>query len=147
MPRAIRVEGLRDVQRELRALDGKLPRELTRLNKNAAEIVASRARARGTGYGGIRAAAARTIRAQGQQRYAIVALGNARTPYAAGANFGAYHDRMRVTRRGVQRGWNQFPLPRDPDWMVYAALEEREREVLAHYERGLAELIRRVGLG
>lgn len=106
---AIRVEGLREIARALRNLDRALPRELRKTNLDAARHVAGAAKVAATSLGGVAAEAAPSIRALATATSASVRLGDARHPYALGAEFGAHHDRARPTRRGVVRGWNQFP--------------------------------------
>jgi hypothetical protein len=104
--RAVSVEGLADFQRELRALDAQLPRELQKTNKRAAEHMALRARGRALSLGGVAAHVAPSIKAAAQQRYAMLNVGGPKWPMAMGANFGAGHN---IPRLGNRLGWNQFP--------------------------------------
>ena len=80
-------------------------------NKNAAEFFADRSRTRATQLGGTAKKAAPSIGARAEQRYAKVAFGGSRYPFAAGANFGAQHNTPRYLPRSGRtvRGWNQFP--------------------------------------
>jgi hypothetical protein len=148
---AIRIEGLADFQRAVRAAGPRFARELRNANRDAAETVADTARARARSLGGMQARAATTIKARGEQRYAKLTLGDARHPEALGANFGAYHDRIRNTRRGIQAGWNQFPEwggnqftggARD-QFLYWAVRRSRQTgEFAAAYEQALDRLIR-----
>lgn len=155
---AVHVQGLAELQRELRALDQALPRELRQLNKAAAEVVAADARARARALGGIAAKAAPSVKAAAEQRRAKVTIGDARHPFALGAEFGAKHDLPRriTTKDGrswVQRGWNQFRPWRGnqhvdvgtagPGYFLYPAIRGTTDETLDLYERGLDALMRR----
>jgi len=88
---AFRVEGLREFQAELRALDRTLPRELRAGLKRAAELAASEARERARASGGVLAKAevVESIKAQAEQRAAKISWGSARAPMAAGAIMGS----------------------------------------------------------
>jgi len=83
------IVGLRDFQRELRALDKKLGTELRQGLKRAAEVGAEGARARAGSGNRMQAAAAASIKAQAEQRAAKVSFGSAALPYAVGAFMGA----------------------------------------------------------
>lgn len=149
---AVRVEGLIDFQRELRQVEPALARGLRAANKAAAEVVATAARRRAFALGGVQAKTAPSVRAAGEQRAAKVAWGGARYPFAAGANFGALHDKVRNTERGIQLGWNQFPLwggnqftGGARDMFVYRTLREHGvvDDFVDVYEDLLGELMRR----
>lgn len=83
---AIEVRGLAEFQRELRRID--LARDLTAANKEAAELVATKARAKAQALGGVAAKTAPSIKAAAEQRRAKVTLGSNREPWALGAEFG-----------------------------------------------------------
>lgn len=83
------IVGLRDFQRELRALDKKLGTELRQGLKRAAEVGAEGARARAGSGNRMQASAAASIKAQAEQRAAKVSFGSAAIPYAVGAFMGA----------------------------------------------------------
>lgn len=88
----IRVQGLRDLLRELRQADQELPAEIRQANLDAASYVAPFAHRRvpqGPHQGGGRiVSAAASVRAGGTQRTAYVAMGGARSPHALPVNFG-----------------------------------------------------------
>lgn len=118
----VRIEGLRELQAGLKAIDPKLPREMRVTNLTAAETVAKPARARAMSLGGVAAHIAPSIKATAEQRAAKVALGGPKYPMAMGANFGAHHDIVRQTPRGPVLGWNQFPAPVKPDRILYRTI-------------------------
>lgn len=82
----LRVEGLREVSRALRAIDSKAPREVRRVNKRAAEVVQQEGIdrvPRDTGR------LANTIKVRASTRSAYVKAGTpARAPYAAVIHWG-----------------------------------------------------------
>ncbi len=147
---AVQILGLRELQRALRRAEGRTASELRRVNKAAAELTARRARERASSLGGVAAKAAPSVRAAAEQRFAKVAIGGARHPYALGANFGAYHDRPRVDRRGRSlQGWNQFPawtgnqhVGGSRDRFLYWAIGRTRDEFMDLYGRLLDQLSR-----
>lgn len=132
----VRIEGLNEFQRALREIDATLPRELRKANKGAAEVVADASRSRAESLGGVAAKAAPSIKAAAEQRYAKVALGGAKYPFALGANFGALHDQTRNTAHGVMKGWNQFPETggKGHDRFLYWAVRAKREEFMHEYE-------------
>ena len=95
------------------AADRALPGELRKTNKDAAEIVARRVRAKATSLGGVQAKVAPSVKARGEQRNAKILFGGPKFPMAMGANFGAkWHDAERIGPSGrIYVGFRQFP-----DW-------------------------------
>lgn len=83
---SIQVAGLKDFIAALRAVD--LQRDLGKTNKEAAEMVASKARDKAESLGGVLAKAAPSLKALGQQRQAAISLGGSAYPFALGAEFG-----------------------------------------------------------
>lgn len=81
----IRVQGLDEIRRGLRRLNSELPKELTRIHKKAATVVADAARARAPRRSGRLAG---SIKPQAGQRYARVAAGRKAVPYAGPIHFG-----------------------------------------------------------
>lgn len=70
----IRIDGLREFQRELRAVEPKLPRELRKANKAAVTPVAAEAQSRYRALGGVNAKVASSIKAVAQQRSAGIEI-------------------------------------------------------------------------
>lgn len=82
---AVRIEGLKELQFALRQAEARLPRELSKTNKEAARVVAVEAQKRAPKVTGN---LAKSIRPLGQQRRGIVAMGSAKVPYASVQEFG-----------------------------------------------------------
>lgn len=135
MPVAIRVEGLAELQRDLRNVDRALPRQLTVINREVSTLVADTAQGRASGYGGVRAKAAGSITARAQQRYAVIRIGGA--PYALGAFLGARRYRQFPTYVGV-----------DPE-SVYAvgdAIRSESSQIIDIYGDRLEALVAGTGI-
>ncbi len=150
----VHVQGLADLQRELRSIDAKLPRELRRTNLEAAQLVATAARNRAFALGGVASHVAPSIKAAAEQRAAKIAFGGARWPMAMGANFGAGHDTLRhVVRQGrgvMVRGWNQFPewggnqfTGGANDRFIYRTIAATRDRFMDEYQQMLDALMRR----
>jgi hypothetical protein len=108
----VTVRGLKDLQRALREIDKKLPRELGSAGQRVAQHVVDTATIRAKALGPLEARAARSLAAARQQRVAAIKFGGNRYPMALGAEFGAAQNVPRtVIRHGRQttaRGYNQF---------------------------------------
>lgn len=133
---AVRVEGLRDLSRHLRAIDKSLARDLRIANKAAAETVLAEARRRASSLGGVAAKTAPTLRASGEQQRATVRLGGARAPYALGAEFGAKRYRQFKPWRGNQ--WGGFSG--GPGYFLHPAIRETADEIVGQYGNLLDKL-------
>lgn len=147
---ALHVEGLRELQAALRAMDRTLPRQLRVAHLDVAKYVAGRARARAESLGSVQAKVAPSVGARAEQRGAGMKFGGARYPMAMGANFGAGHNIPRHTSRGVVRGWNQFPAwggnqhaGGANDLFFFRTLREESSEIESRYTKSLGELIAR----
>lgn len=89
-PGAVHVRGLREFQAELRAVDPKLARALTKANREIAARVAERAAGKARSAGGVQAKAADAIRGAAGQREAKIAINKGtRFAFADGAFYGA----------------------------------------------------------
>lgn len=118
---AIKVEGLKELQREIRRIeDTELKKKLRESNKAAAQLVADEAQSTVPRRSG---RLAKTIKAKGGQRDGTVKAGTgARVPYAAPIHFG-------------WRARNISPQP-----FLYEAQDKRRNEVIAYYEKALDDL-------
>lgn len=130
---AVQVKGLADFQRELKALDSRLPRELTAANKAAAEFIAGRARSRASGLGGVAAKTAPSIRAAAEQRRSKINLGGDNAPWALGAEFGG---RGRPTTQQFQ------PHRGREGYFLYPTIRDTEAEFMDVYERCIDQVMR-----
>ena len=137
----IRVEGLKELQKELRTLesDGTWKPELRAAGKGAAEIVATEAK-RSAQAGkptlagtpasmGSRAVA--SIRALAGQTSATVAGGGAAVPWFAGWEFGS---------GGAYR---QFPAKAGSSHNIYPAIDRKAGEVIEFYGDAIDRLTRK----
>lgn len=121
-PAEIAVVGLAELSRLFRAAGGDLSEELREANKAAAEVVAAEARGRVPRRSG---RLAKSIRATGGVRVAAVRAGGARMPYAGPIHF----------------GWPAHNIRPQP--FLYDAADDRRTEVIAVYEKNIADLIDR----
>ncbi len=138
----IRINGLVDLQRELRKINEKLPKALGDVNKDVADYVVHRAQGRASTP--LEHRAADTLKAARQQRVALVRMGGAKNPEALGAEFGAIRNIPRNTGRGIVRGWNQFREWRGNDesagYFLFPTIRDDTPQIIDRY----AELIDRL---
>lgn len=132
MASRVKIEGLRELTRELRAVDAALPKEVQKgLKRVAGEIVVPGARGLAASRTNPKwgSAAVNTIRALASQQRAQVAVGSNRIPWAAGHNFGSKHTRITNGRHST----NQFPPTkghRGGDYALYETIERRQPQIL-----------------
>ena len=132
----VRVEGLADLQRELRKLDSKLPRELRQANLKAAELVATAARSKASSLGGVAAKTAPSIKAAAEQRRSKVTIGGPKYPFAMGAEFGGQGRPTTMQFKpwsGRDSGAGYF---------LYPAIRGTRDEFIEVYERAIDQLMR-----
>lgn len=145
MPTKLRVEGLRELSRELKALDPALPKQLQQaLKRVAGEIVVPGARGLAAGRTNPKwgSRAINTIRALATQQRAQVAVGSQAVPWAAGHNFGSAHTRITNGRHST----NQFPPTkgyRGGDYALYETIEQRQPQILETVTDELDNLLTR----
>ena len=96
----IKVDGLREFQRTLRALDAGLPRTLRLAHNEAAKIVVDWAQPRVPARTG---KARASVRATSSQREARVTGGGKRVPYYPWLDFGGRVGRNRTVQRPFQK--------------------------------------------
>lgn len=129
----IRVEGLRDFQRQLKQMDAQLPRQLRLALNEAAGLVIDYAAPRFPKRSG---AAAASLKARSSQRVARVALGGRRAPYAPWLDFGGRTGPARsVVRPFIKEGR-----------YVYRGLAVKRDAITDVLASGLAQLARDSGL-
>lgn len=112
---SIRVEGLRDFQRELRQMHKEWPRELRKAAKKAADLVAEKTRSSFASRDGVAPKVAPSVKALAQQRSASVRIGGEKYPYAMGAEFGSIEYKQFEPWRGAgtDAGYSLFPTIRE----------------------------------
>jgi hypothetical protein len=146
---AVRIVGLRELQRDLRAIETRLPAELRKVNLAVAEMVVEKAQTKAAGEGRMAAKAATVLKARAQQRSASVTLrATAAVPFALGAEFGAGHNSPRHRSSGTYKGYNQFQpwlgSGADAGYFLYPTIRESSEAIAAAYETRLAELLTQV---
>lgn len=130
----IEVQGLRDLQRELRAVDKGWPKELRLANKRAAELVADATRSSFGRRPGVAPRVAPSVKALAQQRSASVRIGGARYPFALGSEFGSVR-------------FEQFPAwsgnGPGAGYSLYETIRGRREEVIDTYAEAVDRLARK----
>lgn len=130
----IQVTGLRDFQKQLKAMDAGLPKQLRLALNEASKVVIDYAGARmPTRSGKARA----SLKARSSQRAARVALGGNRAPYAPWLDFGG---EGRVKGRPAAR-----PFIKSGRY-VYPALDIKRDEVTGIMSNALTQLAKDAGL-
>lgn len=136
---SIEVDGLRPFVRELKALDEPaLLDELRDANHEVAEFVKARATARARAMGGLEARAAATLTARRGQRAAEVSFGGAKFPAAAGSEFGAYRNRLRLLKHKTGAGRGRAYLVRNES---AKAIEQAKQRIAAQRNINTGEQI------
>jgi len=129
----IKVNGLREFQAALKAMDGESQKQLRVAFNRAADLVVAEAApkvARRTGK------AAATVRAQSSQREARVMGGSKKVPYYGWLDFGGRTGRDRSVKRPfIQRGR-----------YIYPGYVRAYPQVMEELGRALADVARNVGL-
>jgi hypothetical protein len=131
--------------RDLRSFGDESKKALRELNFAVASQLAEAARAKAMRDGGAEAKAAATLRASNTVAYAQVMYGGMQAyPYTGGAEFGAYQNQPRATKRGTVLGWNQFD-----HWLaqrghfLFPTYHEDKAALVAEYVSALKSLERR----
>lgn len=122
----IRVEGLRDLLRELRAADAAWPKEMRQASKEVAENVAEGTRAAFASMSGSAPKVAATVKALAQQRAAQVKVGGAGDSIPVMVSMGNLWGSNR---------YKQFPPHRKGGYALYptiAALREQNIDAYAN---------------
>ncbi len=125
---AIRIDGLRELRRQLNAVEKGLSKELADIFQPIAEKVAAKVRGKINSQTG---KAAGTVKAAKAQKGAIVRAGG-RIPYWGPLDFGGYPGRREFVTEGRY---------------LYPTAEEEGPKAVDDIERGLATLIAKHGLG
>lgn len=130
----VQIQGLAQFQRELKAIDKDLPKELKTAALAAAEVVATDARSRAESQGSVLAKSAPSFKAAAEQRRAKITLGGPQYPFALGAEFGG---------RGRPTTQQFLPHRGRQGYAVYPAIRGTREEFIQVYERALDQLTRR----
>lgn len=128
---AVRITGLRETTKAMKQLDDEAGREVTKLNRAAAEVVAETARplvpvgGAGDTHPGLLLS---TIRAGATQRSGYVKAGSTKAPYA----------------NPIHWGWPSHGIT--GSLFLLHALQADTPEIAASYDIGFRALIQKVGL-
>ena len=128
----VRVEGLKELRRELKALDAQWPKQLQEFNKAIAEDVAERTRANLAGMGGSAPKVASTVKALAQQ---------ARAQVKAGGKGDSVAERVAGGNLFGSTRYKQFPPP--GLYGIYKALAEMKDDIEERYLEMLGDLLAR----
>jgi len=127
----IRVDGLKDLRKALKALDGEWPKELRVRTKKVADGVAAGTATSFASRGGVAPKVAASVKAYGQQTGAQIKIGGARFPFALGSEFGAVR-------------YKQFPTFKGSGptagYSLYETIRDRRQQIIDEYADMLATL-------
>lgn len=130
----VKVEGLTELRKALKAVDAGLPKELGQVHRKLGDMVVTEAQARARGLGGVAAKSAPSLRAASQAARAQITLGGARAPYALGAEFGSGRYKQFKPWRGSDA---------DAGYFLYPTIRANRDRITEEYERMLDELLNR----
>ena len=133
----LRVEGLRQLSKELRTADKSLRKELTKANRDATKPVFEIAEQHAVFYGGSTAKAFenRSIAQFSQQTKAGIRMrSNSSTQFGLGGEFGAKRFRQFLPWRGAGQ---------EAGYTVWPAIRDLGPKLLRPYEQALARIIRK----
>lgn len=133
MAEGVKVEGLKEFSRSLKALDSELPKALRLGLNDAANVVVKEAKPRVARRSG---RAAGTVRAQSTRTLARVSGGGGRAPYYPWLDFGGRVGRRHSVRRPF--------LPKGR--YIYAAYDRRKGEFVDHLRNSLVDVARQAGM-
>ena len=133
MSDAVRIIGLSELRRELKAADAGFPKELQKANKKAAEIIAEGTRAAFSSMGGSAPKVAPTVKPLAQQTRAQVKVGG-------GSGVGG--DVAMGNLWGSTR-FKQFPPHINGGYALYPTLAARRDEIIDVYADALDDITRR----
>lgn len=133
MAAEIEVDGMKQLQKELKALDRDMAKQLRMVANEASEIVAESARHRVPTIDGY---ARRSIKTASTQTSARVAGGSSKSPYYAWLDFGGTTGIHRSVRRPYRRKGRYI-------WSAYSDYSD---EVYQRLQDGIVDLAYRAGL-
>lgn len=135
----VRIEGLSEFIRDLRAVEKDLPKAVRQANFDLAQQVVGIAQAKASTK--MERSAAETLVALASQREAAIRLGSNAKPYSLGAEFGAIQYKQFRSWTGNQwTGWNQG----NSGYFLHPAIRESgEGPVFALYFKQLDDILAR----
>lgn len=133
----VQVEGLRELNKGLRAMGPEAQKELKAVNRKVAELVAADSRAAALSLGGVAAKAAPSIRVSASASGAGIGFGGPRYPFAGGAEFGALNFKQFKPWRGNDSSAGYF---------VYPSIRRDADQIETEYTTAIIELAERLGI-
>ena len=133
----VRVDGLRDLNRALKALGPEFQKELKEANIDVATFVANDARSAAYAQGGVAAKAAPSIKPTRTTGSAGVAIGGGAYPFAGGAEFGSIKYKQFQPWRGNDSGAGYF---------LYPSIRANSDRIVTEYTKALDDIMRRYNL-
>jgi hypothetical protein len=130
----VEIEGLALIQKKLRELDPALAKELKDVNLSVADLVADIARNRVPigKTGNARA----SVKAKGEQRYAVIRAGGRKAPYYPWLDFGG--------RRGQEKKQSRPYV--DGGRFIYPVVGAQHEKIVKEYVVMLGQLLDKAGL-
>ena len=129
----VEIDGLKDLIRDLKDLDPALAKEIKEVNLEVAKLVADIARAKVPSKSG---KARASYKPRGEQRYATVKAGGARTPYVPWLEFGG--------RRGSEKKPSRAYYSEGR--YLWPTIGAQRQKILAYYVNGLDNVMDKAGL-
>lgn len=109
----IEVEGLKQLRKDLAAVNKALPKELGQLYKSIGTMVIQDAQNRAFGLGGVANKAASALSASARSTAVVISLNGQKYPYALGAEFGGSQPQFKPWRgNGPDAGYFLYPTIR-----------------------------------
>ncbi len=133
----VRVTGLVELNRALKALGPEVQKELKAANFEVGSMVADDARSIAMGLGGVAAKVAPSIKATKTATGAAVSFGGAAYPMAGGAEFGS----LRYKQFQPWRGNGS-----DAGYFVYPAIRQDADQIEATYLDRIDDIMRKNGM-
>jgi hypothetical protein len=130
----VKVDGLAELSRALKAIGPDAQKELREASKRVATFVANDARSAAYSIGGVAAHVAPSIKPVGGVVGAGVAFGGAAYPMAGGAEFGAYKYKQFKPWRGNDSGAGYF---------VYPAIRQDADRIETEFTAAVDDIIKR----
>lgn len=144
----VKVDGLTELNRALKAIGPDAQKELREASKKVAEFVADDARAAAHTIGGVAAHVAPSIKPVGGVAGSGVAMGGARYPMAGVAEFGAYGS----TKSGWYANSNREGRPQFKPWrgnssdagyFLYPAIRQDADRIETEFTHAIDDIIQR----
>ncbi len=129
----IEVTGLKELRRELKAVDAAFPKQLQQANKKAAELVAEGTRAAFNSMAGSAPKVAPKVAALAQQTRAQVRVGG-------GSGVGA---EVAMGNLWGSKRFKQFPPPVAGGYALYPTIAARTDEIVEAYADEIDDLLKR----